>query len=183
MGSGPPSAGGTSGVACFLLVQRTGLPKAHTLHPLTCPPPPPAPPPTTANRQTAPPPAGAFFANWASVLLIVMTAQGVGLLIGATVMNPQSGQTLATIFMLATMLVGERQPAPASACQWRGAAVQCSAVRCSTVPQCSSSQCIACLGRCLPIFGLGRYIIICVLGRWLPVFGLMYNQYNALVQR
>ncbi|KAG2425311.1 hypothetical protein HXX76_013891 [Chlamydomonas incerta] len=50
--------------------------------------------------------AGAFFANWASVLLIVLTSQSMGLLIGATVMNPQNGQTVATIFMLSTMLVG-----------------------------------------------------------------------------
>ncbi|GIL50151.1 hypothetical protein Vafri_6284 [Volvox africanus] len=50
--------------------------------------------------------AGAFFAHWASVLLIVLTSQSVGLLIGATVINPQNGQTIATIFMLATMLVG-----------------------------------------------------------------------------
>ncbi|GLI63140.1 hypothetical protein VaNZ11_006048 [Volvox africanus] len=49
---------------------------------------------------------GAFFAHWASVLLIVLTSQSVGLLIGATVINPQNGQTIATIFMLATMLVG-----------------------------------------------------------------------------
>ncbi|EFJ41007.1 hypothetical protein VOLCADRAFT_68689, partial [Volvox carteri f. nagariensis] len=49
--------------------------------------------------------AGAFFAHWASVLLIVLTSQSVGLLIGATVINPQNGQTIATIFMLATMLV------------------------------------------------------------------------------
>ncbi|GLC39402.1 hypothetical protein PLESTM_000892900 [Pleodorina starrii] len=50
--------------------------------------------------------AGAFFAHWASILLIVLTSQSVGLLIGATVINPQNGQTVATIFMLATMLVG-----------------------------------------------------------------------------
>ncbi|KAG2488296.1 hypothetical protein HYH03_013146 [Edaphochlamys debaryana] len=52
------------------------------------------------------PNAGAFFANWASILLMVLTSQSVGLLIGATVMNPMNGQTIATIFMLATMLVG-----------------------------------------------------------------------------
>ncbi|KXZ52591.1 hypothetical protein GPECTOR_9g636 [Gonium pectorale] len=50
--------------------------------------------------------AGAFFACWSSVILLVLTAQSVGLLIGATVMNPQNGQTIATIFMLSTMLVG-----------------------------------------------------------------------------
>lgn len=50
-------------------------------------------------------PAGAFFANWASVILIVLTSQSMGLLIGATVINPQNGQTIATIFMLSTMLV------------------------------------------------------------------------------
>eukprot|EP00198_Chlamydomonas_reinhardtii_P001397 XP_001690733.1 predicted protein [Chlamydomonas reinhardtii] len=50
--------------------------------------------------------AGAFFANWASVILIVLTSQSMGLLIGATVINPQNGQTIATIFMLSTMLVG-----------------------------------------------------------------------------
>lgn len=52
------------------------------------------------------PPPGAFFAHWASVLLIVLTSQSVGLLIGATVTNPQNGQTIATIYMLASMLVG-----------------------------------------------------------------------------
>jgi hypothetical protein len=50
--------------------------------------------------------AGAFFANWWSVLLIVLTAQSLGLLIGGTVMDPQNGQTIATILMLTTMLVG-----------------------------------------------------------------------------
>ncbi|GFR49801.1 hypothetical protein Agub_g11739, partial [Astrephomene gubernaculifera] len=52
------------------------------------------------------PEAGAFFSCWSSVLLIVLTSQSIGLLIGATVINPQNGQTIATIFMLTTMLVG-----------------------------------------------------------------------------
>lgn len=59
--------------------------------------------------------AGAFFANLWSILLVVLVAQSVGLLIGATVGNPQNGQTLATIVMLTMMLVGESSgthPAP-----------------------------------------------------------------------
>lgn len=50
--------------------------------------------------------AGAFFAMWWSVLLILLVGQSVGLLIGATVMNPQNGQAIATILMLSLMLVG-----------------------------------------------------------------------------
>lgn len=50
--------------------------------------------------------AGAFFCTWFSVVLIVLTAQSMGLLIGANVINPKNGQTIATIFMLSTMLVG-----------------------------------------------------------------------------
>ena len=33
--------------------------------------------------------AGAFFANWATVMLTLLTAEGVGLLIGATVTFPK----------------------------------------------------------------------------------------------
>lgn len=53
------------------------------------------------------PPAGAFFCNWFSMLLTMLVAQSVGLLLGATVMNPKTALALATIFMLCVMLVGE----------------------------------------------------------------------------
>ena len=42
-----------------------------------------------------------------SILLIVLTSQSLGLLIGANVVNPLSGQTIATVILLSTMLVGE----------------------------------------------------------------------------
>lgn len=61
-------------------------------------------------------PAGAFFCTWFSVVLIVLTAQSMGLLIGANVINPKNGQTIATIFMLSTMLVGEAETG-AAACR------------------------------------------------------------------
>lgn len=50
--------------------------------------------------------AGAFFGYWASMLIIVLTAQSVGLLIGGTVTDAKAGQTIATIVMLCFMLVG-----------------------------------------------------------------------------
>lgn len=50
--------------------------------------------------------AGAFFCMWWTVLLVLMVSQSVGLFIGATVQNPQNGQTIATILMLTFMLVG-----------------------------------------------------------------------------
>ena len=49
---------------------------------------------------------GAFFANWAAILLIILTAQSYGLLLGAIFMNPKTAQTLATILMLSFMLTG-----------------------------------------------------------------------------
>ena len=49
--------------------------------------------------------AGAFFANWASVLLCVLTAQSLGLLIGSIITNPKMGQTITTIIALTMVLV------------------------------------------------------------------------------
>jgi hypothetical protein len=49
--------------------------------------------------------AGAFFSNWASVLLAVLTAQSIGLLIGSVVTHPKTGQTIATIVALTCVLV------------------------------------------------------------------------------
>lgn len=38
--------------------------------------------------------AGAFFANWAAIMLLVLTAQSLGLLLGAIFMNPKTAQTV-----------------------------------------------------------------------------------------
>eukprot|EP00951_Prasinocladus_malaysianus_P010842 scaffold79907_cov42-Prasinocladus_malaysianus.AAC.1 len=48
--------------------------------------------------------AAAFFANWATTMLTVLTAQGAGLLLGAA-MDVKSAQTLATLIIISTMLV------------------------------------------------------------------------------
>jgi len=50
--------------------------------------------------------AGAFFANWWAMLLIILVAQSIGLLIGATVTNIKNCLAIATILMLGIMLVG-----------------------------------------------------------------------------
>jgi len=52
------------------------------------------------------PEAGAFFANWGTIILLLLTAQSIGLFLGAAMMNPKSAQTVATILMLAFMLTG-----------------------------------------------------------------------------
>ena len=49
--------------------------------------------------------AGSFFANWAAVLLCLLTAQSIGLLVGSVVTHPKSGQTIATITALTMVLV------------------------------------------------------------------------------
>lgn len=49
---------------------------------------------------------GYFFANWGTVMLNLLVAQAFGLLIGATVMQPKSAQTIAAVIMLTFMLVG-----------------------------------------------------------------------------
>jgi len=51
-------------------------------------------------------PAGAFFANWFLVLLLILSAQGYGLILGAGFSNPKTSQTIATVSMLTLMLVG-----------------------------------------------------------------------------
>ncbi|KAL6781161.1 hypothetical protein ACKKBG_A10055 [Auxenochlorella protothecoides x Auxenochlorella symbiontica] len=50
--------------------------------------------------------AGAFFANYFTVILSMLVAQSLGLLIGTMVMNPKTAQTYATIIMLAMVLTG-----------------------------------------------------------------------------
>ncbi|KAK9829866.1 hypothetical protein WJX72_008345 [[Myrmecia] bisecta] len=50
--------------------------------------------------------AGAFFANWMAVMLVTLVAQSFGLLVGATVMQPKTAQTIVAVSMLAFMLVG-----------------------------------------------------------------------------
>lgn len=49
--------------------------------------------------------AGSFFANWAAVLLSLLTAQSIGLLVGSVVTHPKTGQTIATITALTMILV------------------------------------------------------------------------------
>ena len=49
--------------------------------------------------------AGSFFANWAAVLLCLLTAQSIGLLVGSVVTHPKTGQTIATITALTMVLV------------------------------------------------------------------------------
>lgn len=50
--------------------------------------------------------AWAFFANIGTMLLLTLTAQSWGLLLGAVFMNPKTAQTIASIMMLTFMLVG-----------------------------------------------------------------------------
>lgn len=52
--------------------------------------------------------AGSFFANWAAVLLSLLTAQSIGLLVGSVVTHPKTGQTIATITALSMVLVRQR---------------------------------------------------------------------------
>ena len=52
--------------------------------------------------------AGSFFANWAAVLLSLLTAQSIGLLVGSVVTHPKTGQTIATITALSMVLVRSR---------------------------------------------------------------------------
>ncbi|KAA6416809.1 hypothetical protein WJX79_011032 [Trebouxia sp. C0005] len=49
--------------------------------------------------------AGSFFANWAAVLLSLLTAQSIGLLVGSVITHPKTGQTIATITALTMILV------------------------------------------------------------------------------
>ena len=49
--------------------------------------------------------AGSFFANWAAVLLSLLTAQSIGLLVGSVITHPKTGQTIATITALTMVLV------------------------------------------------------------------------------
>ena len=50
--------------------------------------------------------AAAFFCNWATVILSLLTAQSVGLLLGAGVSNVKTAQTMASILILTLMLSG-----------------------------------------------------------------------------
>lgn len=54
--------------------------------------------------------AGSFFANWAAVLLSLLTAQSIGLLIGSVITHPKTGQTIATITALTMILVSTAHP-------------------------------------------------------------------------
>ncbi len=56
--------------------------------------------------------AGSFLANWAAVLLSLLTAQSIGLLVGATVTQPKTGQTIATITALTMILVSTAYNTP-----------------------------------------------------------------------
>jgi len=50
--------------------------------------------------------AAAFFANWFTILLVVLTAQGFGMVLSAGFAQIKTAQTLATIIVLTFMLVG-----------------------------------------------------------------------------
>ncbi|BDA45889.1 ABC transporter G family member 14 [Coccomyxa sp. Obi] len=50
--------------------------------------------------------AGAFFGNWLGTMLTTLVAQSFGLLIGATVMEAKTAQTVTAVIMLTMMLVG-----------------------------------------------------------------------------
>ena len=54
--------------------------------------------------------AGSFFANWAAVLLSLLTAQSIGLLVGSVITHPKTGQTIATITALTMILVSTTHP-------------------------------------------------------------------------
>ncbi|GFH21010.1 ABC transporter domain-containing protein [Haematococcus lacustris] len=49
--------------------------------------------------------AGSFFANLFSMLLVVLVAQSIGLLVGATILHPRTAIAFCTVMMLCTMLV------------------------------------------------------------------------------
>lgn len=49
--------------------------------------------------------AGAFFGNWLGTMLVTLVAQSFGLLIGATVMEAKTAQTVTAVIMLTMMLV------------------------------------------------------------------------------
>jgi len=51
---------------------------------------------------------GAFFSNWFATMLVTLVAQSFGLLIGATVMNAKTAQTVTAVVML-TMMLGEHR--------------------------------------------------------------------------
>eukprot|EP00803_Ostreobium_quekettii_P006485 evm.model.scf_157.4 EVM.evm.TU.scf_157.4 scf_157:83416-93168(-) len=57
---------------------------------------------STGLRVTA----GAFFANWLSIMLVTLVGQSLGMLIGAAVMDVQQAQTITSVLMLGLMLVG-----------------------------------------------------------------------------
>ena len=50
--------------------------------------------------------AAAFFAMYGTVILSVLVAQGIGLLLGAAVMNPKTAQTIASVTLLIIVLTG-----------------------------------------------------------------------------
>lgn len=51
----------------------------------------------------------AFFCNWFATVLVTLVAQSLGLLIGATVMNAKTAQTVTAVIML-TMMLGAHMP-------------------------------------------------------------------------
>ena len=66
--------------------------------------------------------AGAFFGNWAATMLVTLVAQTFGLLVGATVMDAKTSQTVTAVIMLTMMLVRALLYLAAA---WQGSAVQC----------------------------------------------------------
>ena len=66
--------------------------------------------------------AGAFFGNWAATMLVTLVAQTFGLLVGATVMDAKTSQTVTAVIMLTMMLV---RALLCSAAAWQCFTVQC----------------------------------------------------------
>ncbi len=82
-------------VALFCL-HATGLvaPHAHTLNVVTLP-------ALQGGLQLT---ALGFFANWLSLMLIILVAQALGMLLGAAWMNAKTAQTASTVILLTFML-------------------------------------------------------------------------------
>lgn len=62
---------------------------------------------TSRHAQLCAAHAGAFFANWLSVILAMFVAQSLGLLIGATITHMQTALSVSTVLVLTIMLVSE----------------------------------------------------------------------------
>ena len=52
------------------------------------------------------PAAGAFLANWATAVLLILVAQSIGLVVGALCVSPKTSQAVATVVIMTFMLTG-----------------------------------------------------------------------------